>query len=69
MKFRLLYEGSIAPRQKIALHDIHAIRKQLDPQLKALWEFEPLQTEGRSGYDTTRKIILTPMPFLNSEAA
>jgi hypothetical protein len=42
MKFRLLYEGPIAPRQRAKIEDVHAIRKALDPQLRALWEFPPL---------------------------
>jgi hypothetical protein len=42
MKFRLLYEGEIAPRQRARIEDIHAIRMALDPQLRALWQFPPL---------------------------
>jgi hypothetical protein len=42
MKFRLVYEGEIAPRQKMKVHDVHSIRVGLDPQLKHLWQFEPL---------------------------
>jgi hypothetical protein len=42
MKFRLLYEGEIAPRKRANLQDIHAIRMALDPQLRALWQFPPL---------------------------
>ena len=45
MKFRLLYEGPIAPRQKIGLPDVHAIRKSLHPQLYSLWQFLPLAAE------------------------
>ena len=42
MQFRLLYEGRIAPRQRINVTEIHEIRMQLHPQLKALWERMPL---------------------------
>ena len=42
MQFRLLYEGPIAPRQRINVADIHKIRMALHPQLKALWECKPL---------------------------
>jgi hypothetical protein len=43
MQFRLVYEGSIAPRQKIKLQDLHSIRTALHLQMKALWQFPPLQ--------------------------
>jgi hypothetical protein len=46
MKFLLLYEGQIAPRQRANLEDIHAIRMALDPQIRALWEFSPLNVEA-----------------------
>jgi hypothetical protein len=46
MKFRLLYEGPIAPRQKSSLQDIHAIRTGFDPQLRNLWQFQPLNDEA-----------------------
>ena len=42
MKFRLLFEGEIPPRQKEDLPIIHDIRRSLHPQLKQLWEHEPL---------------------------
>jgi hypothetical protein len=42
MQFRLLYEGPIAPRQRINAADIHYIRMQLHPQLEALWRYKPL---------------------------
>jgi hypothetical protein len=42
MQFRLLYEGPIPPRQRINVTDIHAIRMDLHPQLKALWRYKPL---------------------------
>jgi hypothetical protein len=42
MQFRLLYEGPIAPRQRINVGDIHEIRMVLHPQLKALWQHKPL---------------------------
>ena len=42
MQFRLLYEGPIAPRQRINVADIHKIRMELHPQLKTLWERMPL---------------------------
>jgi hypothetical protein len=42
MKFRLLYEGQIPPRQKAKIEDVHAIRMALDPQMRALWQFPPL---------------------------
>jgi hypothetical protein len=42
VKFRLLYEGEIAPWRKAKIEDIHDIRTKLDPQLRALWRFPPL---------------------------
>ena len=42
MKFRLLYEGPVAPRQRVNVGDLHSIRMHLHPQIKALWEFSPL---------------------------
>jgi hypothetical protein len=48
MKFRLLYEGEIAPRQKAKIEDIHAIRMALDAQLRALWQFPPLSISAPS---------------------
>jgi hypothetical protein len=42
MQFRLLYEGPIAPRLRINVADIHQIRMQLHPQVKALWRYKPL---------------------------
>ena len=46
MKFRLLYEGQIAPRKRATLQDVHAIRMALDPQLRALWQFPPLSNSA-----------------------
>jgi len=46
MKFRLLYEGEIPPRQKASLEDIQAIRMKLEPQLRALWQFPPLSNSA-----------------------
>ncbi len=46
MKFRLLYEGPIAPRQRASLLDIHAIRKALAPQMRELWQHSPLRSEA-----------------------
>jgi hypothetical protein len=43
MQFRLLYEGRIAPRQRINVADIHKIRMALHPQLKTLWGLMPPQ--------------------------
>jgi hypothetical protein len=42
MQFRLLYEGPIAPRQRINVGDIHTIRMALHPQLQTLWRYKPL---------------------------
>lgn len=42
MKFRLTYEGEIRPRNGAGVGDIHAIRQRLHPQIKRLWEYEPL---------------------------
>jgi len=42
MKFRLIYEGEIAPRQKTNVQGLHRIRKMLHPQIKNLWQFSPL---------------------------
>jgi len=46
MKFRLLYEGPIAPRRRASLADIHAIRLALAPQICELWRHSPLRTEA-----------------------
>jgi hypothetical protein len=46
MKFRLIYEGEIAPRQAAKLSDIHAIRQALHPQIKRLWDHEPLASRN-----------------------
>jgi hypothetical protein len=45
MRFRLLYEGPIAPWKRGNLQEIHAIRMALDPQLRELWQHLPLRTE------------------------
>ena len=42
MEFRLLFEGEVMPRQRATLADIHAIRIQLHPQLRKLWDHPPL---------------------------
>ena len=42
MKFRLIFEGEIRPRKTANLDHIHLIRQQLHPQLKRLWDHEPL---------------------------
>jgi hypothetical protein len=42
MKFRLLYEGQIRPRQRAKIEHVHDIRMALEPQLRALWQFPPL---------------------------
>ncbi len=44
MRFRLIFEGEIAPRQKVNLDHIHAIRQQLHPQIKKLWDLPPLNS-------------------------
>ena len=46
MKFRLVYEGEIAPRPQINATDVHKIRTELDPQLRAVWQFEPLKEQA-----------------------
>jgi hypothetical protein len=45
MQFRLLYEGPIAPRRRSHPKDIHRIRMDLHPQLKALWQYKPLSLD------------------------
>jgi hypothetical protein len=42
VKFRLLYEGELAPRQRVSVGDLHSIRMQLHSQIKALWQYRPL---------------------------
>jgi hypothetical protein len=42
MQFRLLYEGPIAPRQRINVGELHNLRMALHPQLKALWRYKPI---------------------------
>jgi hypothetical protein len=46
LKFRLLYEGEIRPRQAASLEDLHAIRMQLHPQIKTLFNYPPLSPEA-----------------------
>jgi hypothetical protein len=46
VKFRLLYEGELAPRQHVSAGDLHSIRMQLHPQIKALWQYRPLSDCG-----------------------
>lgn len=46
MRFRLLYEGPIAPRRRASLLDIHAIRIALAPQIRELWQHSPLRPEA-----------------------
>jgi hypothetical protein len=41
MKFRLVYEGPIPPRQRVGVTDIHNIRMALHDQIKALYQFRP----------------------------
>lgn len=48
MKFRLLYEGPIAPWKKGNLDTIHDIRMKIYPQMKALWDFPPISTENKA---------------------
>ncbi|MET4180673.1 hypothetical protein ABIB94_002773 [Bradyrhizobium sp. JR7.2] len=47
MKFTLLFEGDIPPRRKGSHDEIHKIRCDLSPQLKALWDFPPLADEAK----------------------
>jgi hypothetical protein len=48
MKFTLIYEGGIPPpRRKGSMPQIHEIRCTLAPQIAALWDFDPLASEGR----------------------
>lgn len=42
MRFRLIYEGEIKPRQVAKLPDVHHIRRQFHPQLRRLWDHPPL---------------------------
>jgi hypothetical protein len=42
MQFRLLYEGPMPPRQRVDVAGIHKIRMAFHPQVKALWQYEPL---------------------------
>jgi len=42
MRFRLLFEGEIPPRQQTSLQVVRDIRLKLAPQLAALWRFSPL---------------------------
>lgn len=47
LKFRLLFEGELPPRQRAGVGDLHAIRMQIHPQIKALWQYPPLSPEPR----------------------
>ena len=42
MRFRLLFEGEIKPRQKARPAHIHAIRQSFHPQVARLWDHAPL---------------------------
>lgn len=42
MRFRLIFEGEIPPRQQTNLGVINSIRETLVPQITALWRFPPL---------------------------
>jgi hypothetical protein len=42
VKFRLVYDGPLSSEQRGTAAAKHAIRKQLHPQLKALWAQDPL---------------------------
>lgn len=42
MRFRLIFEGDLAPRQQVKVGHVHAIRQQLHPQIKKLWDLSPL---------------------------
>jgi hypothetical protein len=46
MLFRLIIEAPIPPR-KTTLEGVHSIRRHLHPQLKRLWEHEPLASRKR----------------------
>jgi hypothetical protein len=58
MKFRLIYEGEIAPRLKIKVSDIHTIRQALDPQFRRLWNFEPLVSEASNGFSSPTMLAM-----------
>ncbi len=55
MQFRLLYEGPIAPRQRINVGDVHKIRMALHPQLRALWGYKPLSDIIHQLRETARR--------------
>ena len=42
VKFRLIYDGELPPADKASADVKHAIRKQLHPQLRNLWDQEPV---------------------------
>ena len=57
MRFRLMFEGEIRPRQKADLPHIHQIRQAFHPQLKRLWGHPPLsemQTEWLKAPDPAK---------------
>jgi len=58
MKFRLLYEGEVAPRRQADLTGIHSIRMSLHPQIKPLWEFMPLADNREWLRESSPKSIL-----------
>jgi hypothetical protein len=47
MKFTMIFEGNVPPRKQSSLKQIHEIRLGLAPQIGALWDFDPLATEGK----------------------
>ncbi|MGY4428493.1 hypothetical protein ACVWWO_000970 [Bradyrhizobium sp. F1.13.1] len=45
MKFRLVFEGPIPPRQQTKLPVVHNIRLGFSPQIETLWKFPPLSLD------------------------
>jgi hypothetical protein len=42
MRFRLIVEGEVRPRQQVGLDHVHSIRQQLHPQIKKIWDLPPM---------------------------
>jgi len=64
VKFRLVYDGELPSEQRSTAFTKHTIRKQLHPQLKALWEQDPLLSHiGRDTLSGTQKIDLLADDF------
>jgi hypothetical protein len=57
MRFRLVFEGDLAPRQRIAVADVHKIRMKLHGQIKNLWDHQPLSESRKLSGESPPPIV------------